>query len=111
KITPVEASVKRTAGGWDTDRIYTDLGDSSLIEALWRAAVEDYRGKTEADVVAEVASAATTADAADDLPAALVSVGSAAAGIGANISGLAMATDVWAAFAGLTRDEVPWWLG
>lgn len=111
KIVPAEASVERTAGGWDVDRIYVDLGDASLIEALWAAAVEDYRAKTEAKVVAALVAAATAGGDSASLPAALVSIGQTASALGANIGGLALAGDVWGAFANLTRDQVPWWLG
>ena len=111
KIVPAEASVERTAGGWDVDRIYVDLGDASLIEALWAAAVEDYRAKTEAKVTAALVAAATAGGDSASLPAALVSIGQTASALGANIGGLALAPDVWGAFANLTRDQVPWWLG
>ena len=111
KIEEVEATVKRTAGGWDVDRIYTDLGDPSLIEALWEAAVEDYKRQTEAKALAELVAAGTGAGDSDDVPAALVAIGATAAGLGANVSGVALASDLWAALAGMTKNEVPWWLG
>ncbi len=111
KIVPVEAAVERTAGGWDVDRIFVDLGDASLIESLWRLAVEDYRAKTEAKVATALVGAATSAGDHASLSAALTAVGQAAAGIGANVRGLALAGDVWATFANLPASEVPWWLG
>ena len=111
KIVPAEAPVTRTAGGWDIDRIFVDLGDASLIEALWTAAVEDYRAKTEAKASAALLAAATALPASGSLPSALVALGSAASAIGAAISGVGVAGDVWSGLAALTRDEVPWWLG
>lgn len=111
KLKPTDAPTERTAGGWDVDRIYVDLGDPALIEALWEAAVEDYRAKTEAKVAAALHAAASTADPATTFAAALVNLGTAASTLGANISGVGIASDVWGAFAALTRDEVPWWLG
>ena len=111
KIVPAEAPVTRTAGGWDVDRIFVDLGDASLIEALWTAAVEDYRAKTEAKASSALLAAATALPASGSLPSALVALGSAASAIGAAISGVGVAGDVWSGLAALTRDEVPWWLG
>lgn len=112
KIVPAEAAVERIAGGWDVDRIYVDLGDASMIEALWSAAVEDYRLKSEAAVVAKLLAAATdVATPATSLPAALVSIGQTAAGIGANVGAIGVGAGLWGQFAGLTRDDVPWWMG
>ena len=111
EIVPAEAGVSRIAGGWDVDRIYVDLGDASLIEALWSAAVEDYKRKTEAAVVAALVAAATAAPATASLPAALVQLGATASALGAGISAVGIAPDLWASFANLTKDEVPWWLG
>src|SRR5699024_1381139 len=41
----------------------------------------------------------------------LVSIGATAAGLGANVAGVAIASDLWAGFASMTKDQVPWWLG
>jgi HK97 family phage prohead protease len=111
KLVPAEAGVQRIAGGWDIDRIYVDLGDASLIEALWQAAVEDYRLKTEAAVTAALGAVAVNAPVEETFAAALVSLGATASAMGANISGVGIASDLWAEFASLTRDQVPWWLG
>lgn len=111
KIVPAEEGVERTAGGWDVDRIYVDLGDASLIEALWQAAVEDYRTQSEAKVATALYAAATGAGNSLTFAAALVSLGQAASTLGARVSQVGIATDLWADFANLTRDEVPWWLG
>lgn len=88
-----------------------DLGDPALIEALWAAALEDYLAKSEAKLVAKVKAAAATVAPAASLPAALVQLGSTASGLGARISGVAIAGDLWGDFANLTKDQVPWWLG
>lgn len=107
----IEATVNRIAGGWDIDRIYVDLGDPDLIEAMWSAAVEDYALKTEAAVATALVAAATDINVSNTLPAALVSLGKEAAGHGSSLSFVAFGVDVWAAFTALKRDEVPWWLG
>jgi HK97 family phage prohead protease len=111
KLVPAESGVSRLAGGWDVDRIYIDLGDASLIEAMWQAAVEDYRVKTEAAVVAALEAESTVAPTTATFAQALVQLGTTASALGANVTGVGIAPDLWSAFAALTRDEVPWWLG
>lgn len=108
---PAEGTAKRLAGGWDVDRIFVDLGDAGMIEALFEAATEDYRRKTEASVVAELLAGASSVAGQTSLAGALVALGSAAASLGAEISGVGFGSTVWAQFTALTRDEVPWWLG
>lgn len=108
---PVEADVTRVAGGWDTDRIYVDLGDASMIESLWEAGRESCAYNSEAEVVAALAAAATklTGAPADLLPA-LVLLGSRAASIGATLSFITFSADVWTKFLELKKEEVPWWI-
>lgn len=113
---PAEADAHRTAGGWDVDRVFFDLGDPAFIEALFQAAAEDYAIKSDAWLAAQLMAAAVAFDAdglgaSASLVAALGAMGAAAAGIGASVSWLAVAPDIFGDFAGLTRDEVPWWLG
>lgn len=108
---PVEATAERTAGGWDMDRIYVDLGDPGLIEALFEAATADYRRKSEAKVVAKLVAGASSVAAQLSLPAALGALGMAAAALGAGISAVGFGSGVWSQFLGLTRDQVPWWMG
>lgn len=107
----IEAEVKRIAAGWDIDRIYLDLGEPSMIEALWEGAVESYALKTEAAVLAELMGAATDIGDIDDLPAALVALGAQAAKRAARIDFVAFGTQQWEKFTALKKDDVPWWLG
>ena len=108
---PVEAAVKRIAAGWDTDRIFVDLGDASMIESLWEGAREDYAVKTEAAVTADLkASATKLTGAPTELDKALVILGSKAAAIGSRLNFVAFGADVWSKFTALTRDQVPWWI-
>lgn len=110
KTKAIEADVKRLAGGWDVDRIYVDLGDPDMIAALWEGAVEDYATKSEAAVATSLMAGATSLTATNELPAALVALGTAAAGQGSAINFVAFGADVWAKFTALTRDQVPWWM-
>lgn len=109
---PAEASAERTAGGWDVDRIYVDLAEPGMIEAIFEAATEDYRRKSEAKVAAKLlAGASSIATPFESLPAALVGLGQAAVTLGAEIGAVGFGSAVWGHLTGLTRDEVPWWMG
>lgn len=116
---PVEADVQRMAGGWDVDRIYVDLGDSQMVEALFTAAVEDYAQKLETKVGTLLQADSTPLDADggagevnaySSLTAALSAMAARAALVGASLSKVFLAPDVWAEFIDLTEAEVPWWM-
>lgn len=108
---PIEASIERTAGGWDVDRIYVDLADSGMLSAIFAAAIEDYQAKTDAKVRAALLKEATAVPASQSLPAALTALGSAAAQAGSSIGFIGLASDVWAGLTAMTRNEIPWWMG
>lgn len=111
KTKAIEASVERTAGGWDVDRIYVDLGDPDMLQALWEGALEDYLLKTEAKAATGLLAAASPVTATStDLPAALVKLGLAAASQASSLNFVAFGADVWAAFTALTKDQIPWWI-
>lgn len=110
KTKPIEDGVIPIAGGWDVDRMYVDLGDPDFIEALFRAAVEDYALKSEAEITTKVLAAASKITASNDLAAALVTLGTAASKIGSRVDFVSFGTDVWAKFTALKRDDVPWWI-
>jgi len=107
---PAEVDAFRYAGGWDIDRIFVDLGDSEMVEALFRAATEDARRYLEAKVGTALLAAATAVPAQTDLPTALATIGLQAATIGANVSVFSFAGDVWSQFLALGRDALPWWV-
>jgi HK97 family phage prohead protease len=108
---PAEATAARWAGGNDIDRIYLDLGDPGFLESWFTAATDDYKLKTEEYVATALLAAATAVvPAPATITAALSALGLAAASIGANISFVSFASDVWADFIELPADLVPWWL-
>ena len=47
------------AGGWDIDRRFVDLGDSSFLEAFFAAAVTQYKAVSDASIRDDVVAAAT----------------------------------------------------
>ena len=111
---PVSEKAKRIAAGWDVDRIYADLGDPSMIEALWEGAAEDYALKSEVAFGKHILAKATVVeDAAGGTPKLidnLIKLGAKATAQGSHIDFLAFGTDVWTAFTALTKDQVPWWI-
>lgn len=110
KTAPAEAEAFRYAGGWDVDRVYVDLGNGEMIEALFQAAVEDSRTYLEAKVAEALIAESTPVAAQADLPAALAAIGLQAATIGANVSVFSFAGDVWAQFLAMGADALPWWV-
>lgn len=107
----IDAPIDRTAGGWDVDRIYLDLGSGQMIEALFAAAIEDYAVKTEAKVTKAMQAAATkvTVTAGTALPATLARLAAEAFKIGASIDFVAVAPDIMEALAGTPKDALPFW--
>lgn len=106
---PAEAPVTRLAGGWDVDRIFVDLGDPGFLEALFRAATVDVGRKQEAKVSAALQAEATDAAAANILEALNV-IATTLSGVGASVSFIGVAPDLWGDFLSLTGNDAPWWL-
>ena len=109
KTVPAEEPIRRTAGGWDVDRIFFDLGDAGFLSAFLNAASQDYAVKTEAQVVADLLAGAT-AETADTLLEALGVVASGLSAIGANASFIGVSGDLWESYLAITSAEAPWWL-
>ena len=110
-----EGPVYRVAGGNDVDRIFVDMGDGQMIDELFEGYLADYMLKSDAKVRAALLAAARNLNSGAEfvapasLPAALVTLGLAMPK-GSRIDYVAVAEDVWSDVAGLTRDQVPWWL-
>lgn len=109
RTVPVEEPIRRTAGGWDVDRIYFDLGDSGFLSAFLNAASQDYAVKTEAQVVADLLAGATE-ETADTLLEALGVIAAGLSGIGANASFIGVSGDLWESYLAITSADAPWWL-
>lgn len=107
---PAEASIERTAGGWDVDRIFFDLGDASFLSSFLAAAVADYAAKTEAGFAADILAAATTAPASTDLVTGLNTIAQTLSMRGAQLSSVAMSADVFADYLAIPASDAPWWL-
>lgn len=107
---PATFGIYRNAGGWDVDRVYVDLGNSGYIESIIRKATDDSRSDAERYVAEQILLAATDLAAQASVTAALATLGTQAATIGARIDFVSLAPDVWGDFVNLGADEVPWWL-
>ena len=108
-IVPETGTATRIAGGWDVDRIYEDF-NTGFIAALLEAATYDYGQKSEAALATELLAVATDGGPATSVPEGISIIASTLAGVGANLSTLAMAPDVFGVFLGLPLADVPWWL-
>lgn len=107
---PAEAPISRTAGGWDIDRIFFDLGDASFLTSFLAAATQDYAVKTEAEFAEDILAAATSAPASTSLTGALVLLARTLTMRGARLSTVGMAADVFAEYLEMPANEAPWWL-
>lgn len=107
---PAEANISRTAGGWDIDRIFFDLGDAGFLTSFLAAATQDYAVKTEAEFAEDILAAATAAPASSSLTGALVMLARTLTMRGARLSTVGMAADVFAEYLEMPANEAPWWL-
>ena len=107
---PAEAPITRTAGGWDIDRIFFDLGDASFLQSFLAAATQDYGVKTEAEFAEDILAAATDAPASTSLTGALVLLARTLTMRGARLSTVGMSADVFAEYLEMPANEAPWWL-
>jgi hypothetical protein len=106
---PATAAAVRHAGGWDVDRIFVDLGDSSLLTAILSAAAMDYGQKQEAYVSGTLQTEGTPVTAAGFM-AGLQAIAAELSKIGARPSFIAASSDVWGDYTGMKASDAPWWL-
>lgn len=93
-IDPVSQGIHRFAGGADFDRIFVDLGDSSVIESYFREVANDYASWSNGHASADLLAAAGTPLTSADPLALLISVATAVKG---GPTFIAMSADVAAA--------------
>jgi hypothetical protein len=109
-MVPAEEPIVRYAGGWDIDRIFIDLGEPGFVDAFFRAATEDLGNKLEAAAADLVETSATALPAEPDIVAGLNALVTQLVSVGANVSYVGIAPDLYAAFLGMPRSTSPWWL-
>lgn len=106
----IEANAHRWAGGWDIDRIFIDLADPGFLAAFWQAAMLEYQRDSDTDVLTDLLNAATPGAKSTGVLAAITSSAAAIRKIGGSMSHLFISDDLFAAYADLRSDEVPFWL-
>lgn len=102
-IDPVSQGIHRFAGGHDFDRIFVDLGDSSVIESYFREQANDYAAWSNAHATVDLITAAGAPIENADPLALLVAVSTAISG---GPTFIAMASDVAAGLM-LTNKTLP----
>lgn len=108
---PFEKAAQRFAGGWDIDRAFVDLpGGEDFLMEVFRKAVDDYRLKTEAYVVAQILAEGQAMTNAGSVTAILGDLGVHFAGIGGNLNFIQMSTDYWTEYMNLGAANAPFWL-
>lgn len=106
---PATADAVRHAGGWDVDRVFIDLGDSSLLTAILNAAAMDYAMKQEASISDALQAEGTPVTAAGFI-AGLQAIAATLSAVGAVPSFIGVSADVWGDYTGMTTADAPWWL-
>jgi hypothetical protein len=107
---PVNLLAHRHAVGADFDRIWLDFGDESVMNTWLRLVAQDYAKKLDAAIGALVIAEATDGGAAADVIAAVSLASQTLKLAGAKTNWIALATDLYAAYLGITSAEAPWWL-
>lgn len=111
-IGPASADAYRLAGGWDIDRVFWDLGDGSIANAVLDMAAQDLAVKEETKVTDALVAAATTTpgEAATDVFSAISAVVNAVVGAGAQVSFIGLSPDLFGQLFAPTQATAPWWL-
>jgi HK97 family phage prohead protease len=111
KIVPASATAQRVAGAHDVDRIFLDLGDGSFIRSYFEMQAENYAALSESIAASTLLAAATVLPAEltvlEALNAAAVSLGQ----LGASISFLKVAPDLWSQLIAISAADAPWLYG
>jgi hypothetical protein len=107
---PVQVTAHRHAVGADFDRIWTDFGDESVIRTWLQLVTQDYAVKLDAAIGAAILAEATDAGLAPDVISAVSLAAQTLKMAGASVSFIALASDLFAAYLGITTADAPWWL-
>jgi HK97 family phage prohead protease len=107
---PVNVLAHRHAVGADFDRIWIDFGDESVINTWLRLVTQDYAKKLDAAIGAAILAEATAGGTAADVIAAVRLAAQTLKRAGANVSFIALASDLYAAYLDIPTAAAPWWL-
>jgi hypothetical protein len=107
---PVNVLAHRHAVGADFDRIWIDFGDESVINTWLRLVNQDYARKLDEAIGALILAEATDGGTAADVIAAVRLAAQTLKRAGANVSFIALASDLYAAYLDIPTADAPWWL-
>lgn len=88
-----------------------EFGSADVMADLWEQAIESYITQTEGELVAQMLAAATAAPAVDNVIAGVSAAAQAFARMGARMSSIAVAPDVYGWLLTLPTADAPWWFG
>jgi hypothetical protein len=107
---PVDVLAHRHAVAADFDRIWIDFGDESVINTWLRLVSQDYAKKLDQAIASIVLAESTVAGPADDVIAGVRLAANTLKRNGANVSFIALASDLFADYLDIPTSEAPWWL-
>jgi len=107
---PINLLAKRMAVGADFDRIWLDFGDESVINTWLRLVTQDYAKKLDAAIGTAILAEATQAGPAADVIAGVRLASQTLKRAGANVSFIALASDLFADYLDIPTAQAPWWL-
>jgi len=110
KTKPITGTAGRWAGGWDIDRIFIDLGNADFLISFWTAAAAEYDIASNEDIATQLLTAATDKGASPTALAAIASIATDLRQVGATVSQIFLAEDVFEDYGNLKQSEVPFWL-
>jgi hypothetical protein len=115
-LSPVSATAKRVAGGHDIDSIFFDLGggfgSASFLQSYFTLQTQNYLEKTESLVAAELLPLATVLPSAPtDALTALTDIAAYLGGIGAAVSWVKVAPDLFGDVLSIKASDAPWLYG
>lgn len=110
KTKPVTGSAERWAGGWDIDRIFFDLGSPDFLTSFWTAAAAEYDVSSNEDIATKMLLAATDKGTSASALAAIAAIATDLRQVGATVSQIFLAEDVFEEYGNLKQSEVPFWL-
>jgi HK97 family phage prohead protease len=105
---PLQTTPVRWGGALDIDRIYIDLGDGSIVQDLFAQGADAYKRQTEAWAQTQLLADATPIDStsASDF---MIKASTDLMSIGAQMSFMLLAPDLYGELAALTDADVPFW--
>ena len=107
---PAEETAKRHAVGVDFDRIFLDFGDESVIQTWLQLVSQSYAQVLDDAIGTLILAEATDGGTAPDMISGVTVAARKLKTVGARVSWVAVASDLWSDFLAIPAAEAPWWL-